>query len=429
MAQTYYDTEQKLKNYLATDQLKQERLCLAVLSLNKKYSNIIPRQPYGGPDHGRDIQATYENKYLCFVAVGFKQDANDSAEQIRQIKKKFNEDLQSALSNAQKEKLDLKGFVFFTNLKLTSDLIADLKQTAINSGLLYCDIYNREQILQTLNTPDGYAIRFEFLDIPLTEEEQKSFFTKWGNDINSVITNGFDQQKKAIDRMLFLQESLLPMDYLSIRLNLNREYTSDEIGHFRIVLFLSTPTPKRIDKNIEIIKLVFSLTDNNTRKNITYNPALSGISNGFSEYYGFGVYDNSIETENKFRYFQMCTGERIGQEKIKTFFLTYSTTPIIRIPPNFRLIDFDQSLFMPCISENLCDKIQSIEFFINSYQIVNINIKDTSFVETMDDTFKDFPVSFTDEELKIQWKRLFYKNGNSIQLDFSSYTPKRLFNY
>ncbi len=36
MAQTYYDTEQKLKNYLATDQLKQERLCMSVLSLNKK---------------------------------------------------------------------------------------------------------------------------------------------------------------------------------------------------------------------------------------------------------------------------------------------------------------------------------------------------------------------------------------------------------
>ena len=40
MAQTYYDTEQKLKNYLATDQLKQERLCMAVLSLNKKHKSF-----------------------------------------------------------------------------------------------------------------------------------------------------------------------------------------------------------------------------------------------------------------------------------------------------------------------------------------------------------------------------------------------------
>lgn len=222
MAQTYYDTEQKLKNYLATDQLKQERLCMAILSLDKKYSKVTPRQPYGGPDHGRDIQAIYDDNYLCFIAVGFKQDANDSSEQINQIKKKFIDDLNNALLNAKKENLDLKGFVFFTNLRLTVDVISELKKSAFDSGLYHCSIYNREQILGILNTPDGYALRFEFLDIPLNEEEQKTFFSKWGNDIHSVITNGFDQQKKAIDRMIFLQEALLPLDYLAVVVKLKR---------------------------------------------------------------------------------------------------------------------------------------------------------------------------------------------------------------
>ena len=425
MAQTYYDTEQKLKNYLATDQLKQERLCLAVLSLNKKYSNIIPRQPYGGPDHGRDIQATYENNYLCFVAVGFKQDANDSAEQIRQIKKKFNEDLQSALSNAQKEKLDLKGFVFFTNLKLTGDLIADLKQTAINSGLLYCDIYNREQILQTLNTPDGYAIRFEFLDIPLTEEEQKSFFTKWGNDIHSVISNGFDQQKKAIDRMIFLQESLLPLDNLSVLLKLKREYKAEEIGHFRIVIFLSIPSLKKIDDNTDVVKIVLCQTDNSSRLGNDFNKSKSGIDKGISGYDGFGVYNNTLKDKN-FRYFQMSTSSGIGLESVRSFYLDYSPNAILRIPPEFKIADFDKAFFMSCISENLCDKIDSLHIFMNSYEVFNVNSKELVFENIMENTFDDFPVMFTDEELKIPWKRTFYKNGNSIQLDFTSNTPKRV---
>lgn len=425
MAQTYYDTEQKLKNYLATDQLKQERLCMSVLSLNKKYSNITPRQPYGGPDHGRDIQAIYDETYLCFIAVGFKQDANDSSEQINQIKKKFKDDLTNALTNAKKENLDLKGFVFFTNLKLTVDIIAELKQTAIKSGLLYCDIYNREQILQTLNTPDGYAIRFEFLDISLTEEEQKAFFTKWGNDIRSVISNGFDQQKKAVDRMIFLQEALLPLDNLAIVLKLNKEYKAEEIGHFRIVVFLAIPSTKKIDENIDAIKVVLCQTDNSTRLKENFNKSQSGIDKGISGYDGFEVYDNTLE-EKKFRYFQMSTSSGIGRESVRSFYLDYSPNSILRIPPEFKIADFDKAFFMSCVSENLCDKIESIHIFMNSYEIFKVSSSDIVFDNIMENTFDDFPVMFTEEELEIPWKRTFYKNGNSIQLDFTSNTPKRV---
>lgn len=425
MAQSYYDTEQKLKNYLATDQLKQERLCLAILSLNKKFSNITPRHPYGGPDHGRDIQAIYENNYICFIAVGFKQDANDSTEQINQIKKKFNDDLNNALSNAKKEQIDLKGFIFFTNLKLTVEIIAELKQTAINAGLFYCDIYNREQILQILNTPDGYAIRFEFLDITLTEEEQKSFFAKWGNDIRSIISNGFGQQKKAIDRMIFLQESLLPLDNLSVLLKLKREYKAEEIGYFRIVIFLSIPSLKKIDDNTDVVKIVLCQTDNSSRLGNDFNKSKSGIDKGISGYDGFGVYNNTLKDKN-FRYFQMSTSSGIGQESVRSFYLDYSPNAILRIPPEFKIADFDKAFFMSCISENLCDKIDSLHIFMNSYEVFNVNSKELVFENIMENTFDDFPVMFTDEELKIPWKRTFYKNGNSIQLDFTSNTPKRI---
>ena len=81
---------------------------------------------------------------------------------------------------------------------------------------------------------------------------------------------------------------------------------------------------------------------------------------------------------------------------------------------------------MSCISENLCDKIDSLHIFMNSYEVFNVNSKELVFENIMENTFDDFPVMFTDEELKIPWKRTFYKNGNSIQLDFTSNTPKRV---
>ena len=109
-----YNTDEKLKSYLDTNQLHREQMCRAVLAADKRFSDVRPRQPRGGPDDGRDIQAIYREDQTVFGAVSFVNQANDSNEQKKTVKKKFFKDLLSAIS-ADK---DLKVFVFFTNINL-----------------------------------------------------------------------------------------------------------------------------------------------------------------------------------------------------------------------------------------------------------------------------------------------------------------------
>lgn len=51
-----YETDERLKSYLDTNQLHREQLCLAILALDKRFTNVRPRHPRGGPDGGRDIE-------------------------------------------------------------------------------------------------------------------------------------------------------------------------------------------------------------------------------------------------------------------------------------------------------------------------------------------------------------------------------------
>jgi len=54
-----YETDERLKNYLDTNQLRREQLCLAVMAIDRRFSDVRPRHPRGGPDGGRDIEAVW----------------------------------------------------------------------------------------------------------------------------------------------------------------------------------------------------------------------------------------------------------------------------------------------------------------------------------------------------------------------------------
>jgi hypothetical protein len=89
-----YQTDERLKNYLDTNQLHREQMCRAILAIDKRYSDVRPRHPRGGPDGGRDIEALFRDDLLTFGAVGFVNQANDSDEQ----KKKYKKNLQATLT-------------------------------------------------------------------------------------------------------------------------------------------------------------------------------------------------------------------------------------------------------------------------------------------------------------------------------------------
>ena len=226
---TPYKTDQELKSRLDSNQVARERMCLAILALDDRFTEVRPRHPYGGRDGGVDIDAVFRDKQRAAAAVGFVVGANDLQQQKRAIKKKFGEDAISAFKNNPRPTV----FVFFTNVRLTVTELKNLKTIAAKTGFAESDIFDRERMRVALDTVDGFAARFQYLGIPLSEAEQASFFARWGDDIQSVVATGFQRVERTLDRLLFLQEAHNVLDSLYLKFELDRTYSSDEIGHFR----------------------------------------------------------------------------------------------------------------------------------------------------------------------------------------------------
>ena len=62
-------TDERLRHWLDTNQLARERLCQVVLSLDRRFRDVRPRHPGGGPDGGRDLEAIFEDDRVTFGAI------------------------------------------------------------------------------------------------------------------------------------------------------------------------------------------------------------------------------------------------------------------------------------------------------------------------------------------------------------------------
>jgi hypothetical protein len=249
-------TDERLKSYLDTNQLPREQMCRAILSIDKRFSDVRPRHPRGGRDGGRDIEAIYRYDQIAFGAVGFVNQANDSTEQKKSIKIKFKSDLASALSSDVKPNV----FIFLTNINLTISEKQSLIKNAKKSGILFCEILDRERLRIALDSPDGFYIRFQYLDLPLSEEEQASFFARWGDDIQSVISTGFQRVENTLHRILFLQEAVDALAHLTLSFELDNKYPAEEIGHFRLFCSIYLKEPKH-----NILSILFGASDKSNR--------------------------------------------------------------------------------------------------------------------------------------------------------------------
>src|SRR5262249_42588859 len=143
---------------------------------------------------------------------------NDSAEQKKTITKKFTDDLDAALGAEPKP----GAFVFFTNINLSIGEKEELTGVARSRGMSYAEIFDRERIRIVLDSTDGFAIRFQYLAISLSDAEQASFFGRWGDDIQSLIATGFQRVEASLERILFLQEVSNFLSTLFVRFELDR---------------------------------------------------------------------------------------------------------------------------------------------------------------------------------------------------------------
>lgn len=222
-------TEERLRTW-ALAQEERERMCLGILSLDPRYSNLKPRRPKGGPDGGRDIEAVFSDRTLVWGGVGFRNNAIDSAEDKSWMREKFKADLASARSGAP----ELVGFVFFSNIDLTPAEISDFEAIARSHGFQHIDVYYRERLRISLDSPRGLALRYQHLGIALSDAEQAAFFAEYGNQLEAILHRGFSQVDARLMRLEFFHDSSLRLDSIELAVELKREFSPLELGHFRI---------------------------------------------------------------------------------------------------------------------------------------------------------------------------------------------------
>lgn len=422
-----YQTDERIKSYLDTNQLHREQMCRAILSIDQRYTDVRPRHPRGGPDGGRDLEAIYREDQTAFGAVGFVNQANDSNEQKKSIREKFASDLKSALSANS----ELDAFVFFTNINLTIGEKESLIDTARASNINHCEIFDRERIRISLDTPDGFSIRFQYLNIPLSEEEQASFFARWGDDIQQVISSGFKNIDNGINRLLFLEESSSPLHHFTISFELKEKYPAEEVGHFRAFCSMYL---KEIKQNI--FGIIFGSSDksNRMRDDIKedFTLEISGIKYGISS----GQWEHHVDAEKQVsddeddetneKYRQVGRSSSIGKDDVEFIGISYRKDSFIRYMPTISLKDLDEAMFLPILNKSLAEKVKAIHIYSDGYKIQELYSDDFSIDSS--EFEPRIPAQFTDEELVDPWVRIRPSNlSSAFHIRFFEKTPKRMF--
>lgn len=345
-------------------------------------------------------------------------------EQKTKIIAKFKSDLNSATDADP----NLKAFVFFTNINLTNGEKESLVLSATDKGLQHCEIIDRERIRIALDSVDGFCIRFQFLAIPMSEAEQASFFSRWGDDIQSFISSGFQKIEGTLKRVLFLQEANDPLSQLVFSFEMDKKYTAEEIGHFRLFCYLTLKEPKH-----DVLSLLFGASDKSNRMRAdlvsTEKVQKSGIKHGIST----GQWDQHInremaektDDEETEKWTMVSCGSGIGRDSLEFLAISYSKDFFIRFYPVFTLRDLDESMFLPIINKSFAEKIKAIHIYSNGYKLQEI---DSSNMTIDSSGFEpNIPARFDEEELKDQWVRIRPKHASNFRMSFFEHTPKRMF--
>lgn len=413
--------------------MHREQMCLAVMAIDKRFSNVRPRHPRGGPDGGRDIEATFSGGQRAFGAVGFFNQANDSEEYKKKAKIKFKEDLSIALEQEPIPEI----FVFFTNTNLTLGEKGELIAYAKAQGLADAEIFDRERIRVFLDSPDGLSVRFQYLNIHMSEAEQATFFARWGDDIQTVISEGFGRLEVLLSRIQFLQEATSVMDHFTVTFELNGEYSGDEIGHFRAFARLVLKEPSHGTAG-----LVFGSTDNNGRLDAATPEQLTtsleaGIRAGicgrqwewrFPPIAPGGDESSMVaDTIGVPGLEYDCTGSftAVGRDRVKSLSINYRQGGLVRVKPAIQLRDLNDSMFIFSMNHTMAERIKTIHVYANEYKLAEISaagfwIDQSAFGSAI-------PLPFNDSELADSWVRLRPREASVFRVRFSEETPKRFF--
>lgn len=454
-----YGTDDRLKSFLDTNQAARERMCRAILATDPRFSEVNPRHPSGGPDGGFDIEAKFEKTRRAMAAIGFVNGANDAVEQKKSITRKFKSDVKSA--READADADVKVFVFLTNINLTVGEKANLVEYATKAAFETVEILDRERLRIALDQPAGFFIRFQYLQIPLSEAEQASFLARYGQEVQTIVETGFQRVDDALARVTFLLESQEQLESLRFYFELDRVYAADEIGHFRafVSIFL-----KEVSANIWTILFGASDLSNRMRgpDEQDFTPQIPGIGHGI----GYGQWEQRLdieklrqddeasdaaeiaaaalnpeqpdqtlsgarEAEDDFMKFVQHGGggSRGGVRETKMIDVGYEilSASMPRFERGLAFRDLHQAMVMPMLNRSLADKLKVIHIFVDGYKLDEIPRDRIRFDASLYKIEMDH--LFSADELADPWVRLRPASGSSnFALDFFRKTPLRLFN-
>ena len=437
-----YDTDQHLKNFLDGNQLARERMCLAILATDRRFVDVRPRQPAGGPDGGRDLEAMLEGGGSAIGAIGFVKGASDSAPQRRRIRRKFEADVAAAPA----DRADAM-FVFMTNVALTVGDRDEMERYARAKGFSICDILDRERLRIALDQPSGFFIRFEHLRIPLSEAEQASFLAQYGEGIQAVVTTGFQRVEEALTRLTFLAEAGDLLTGLHVRFDLDRKYSGEEIGHYRafLLIYLTEVTNG-------IWAILFGSSDLSNRFRDTDEMPFTSQKPGIRHGVSFAQWESKFDMERLRRAELEADGEpngdndegetkdrlpgfrsngggsSVGMEEVAAVTISYRKERYGVAFPHERgitLRDLQDANTLPFVSLSFARKVRRIRIFANGYQLDDLGPEEFSIDESS--TCLDIDDRFSAGELADPWVRLRPKRSSAYQFDFYRKTPRRMF--
>lgn len=434
------ETDRRLKDHLNTNQVKRERMCLDILSVQNDFTDVRPRLPNGGPDGGRDIQGHYKQD-LFFGAVGFVNDATDLEPHRKQISKKFKDDLKNALRERKDGNQKPKAFVFFTNVGLTPGIISSLQKHAYGKGIGYCDIFDRERIRIVLESNRGYAIRFRYLDIPLSDAEQKDFFGTWADEINSAIGSGLRGIDQTTKRIQFLLESQMLLNSLATLIKLDATIWEACGGEF----FFQTTLSLRVHSE-GFIGLTYG---GGTKEIIETLPEWEAHQKRFTRnsQYGFGFswlmpetpqhgryfhdidtleHPKNVKADEKLEYIRTSSSTGILEvDKPYLYFPTLSEPFLDRFQPTCKLIELDGCMILFECNKEISDHIEEISIVGGGYELLKLNKSDFRPQEGSYDRLK-VPLEGKQEAKSHEWVTIRpSKMSSCFSIDLMSQTPRR----
>ncbi len=184
-------TESVLKDW-RFGQTQAERLVCDLLHV-EGFESVDPQHPLGGPDGTKDLVCSRDG--VRWIAAAYFPSTLPS---FADIKSKFSHDLAGLSKN------NATGFAFFLNQYLTIGQREELIKLA---GAAPTEIYHLERVRGLLDAPKGCGLRLQYLRIPMSEEEQWSFWHAMNHDVGRQLAaqeNRRELQFQTIEQKLDL---------------------------------------------------------------------------------------------------------------------------------------------------------------------------------------------------------------------------------